>query len=1510
MSSRMVKNTIILFNEYFYNEVDLDSFNKDEIIISNSNLCDIKVSILRNEFRITLKKIDSYWLILESIDVDFVVNGTKVPRKKLVHGDQVSVLDDTRNEIFKINFFLDFSSGKEDYSRAVNINKVSEIKIGKAKDNDIIINDLLVDDYHCILRLIDNKRIITDLNSKYNVYLNGNKIIENSELKDNDFIILCGYKLLYKEEQIFCPRSNVDIVNKELVVNTNKVSILDYPEFIRTPRMLWKVPEDKVQIVAPPKKVSKPGMESFLNLIPTLGMSMMVLFMPFGNPIYRVGMLAVTVSTTLIMFIYNSVKASKSIKERNQMYIGYLEDREKEIINLYDKQKVVLNKLYPSMKEACNVIEKFESRLWEKSYKDKDFINVYLGEGTVDISFKIEIPNEEFGEREDELLLEPRKLKEKYSKIPNMPIFIDMKNNYGIGIVGDEENITNLVKNILFEIAVFNYSEDVNFICLCNEENIDKWMWMRWLPHIWSKNKQVRFMGVGKESCHSILDIVNSIVSKREEKDSSKVPHYVMIVTDPILLENEAISKYLDREVALDLGITTLYVYGNMELIPKQCSQIIEVTSGEEGRLIDISDSGNSIYFTFNKTRSEVFGQLTRRMGPIFVKKNYSENTLPKKITLYELYKVNNARELNIESRWNENDVTKSINAPLGVNAGGSLIGLNLHEKVHGPHGLVAGTTGSGKSELLQTIIISLAINYTPYDLSFILIDYKGGGMANLFLKIPHLIGTITNLDGNLVNRSLTLIKSELKRRQKIFAKYDVNHIDGYKKLEKKDKNMEPLPHLLIIADEFAELKSDQPEFMKELVSTARIGRSLGVHLILATQKPAGVVDSQIWSNSKFKLCLKVQDAGDSKEMLKKPDAAYIVEPGRGYLQVGNDEYYEMIQTAWSGAEKYIDDDTSSESIDISEVSIEGVRKIIYSSSKENEGKEKITQLDEIVNYIHDFSEYKGYKSCDNCWTEPLEENINLNTIITEDKYFYYNKDREYKKVEPIVGEIDYPNLLKKDKFKINFADDGNVILVGGSGYGKTTFIQTLVCSIISEYRTEEVNMYILDFGSRTLKVFEAAPHVGDVVFSDDRERLINLFKMMRKEIEKRKVIFSDNGASNLINYIEATNDVIPQIVIVIDNFAEFKENYEEFIEELIFLLREGQAYGINFVLTNSTSNGISYKIINNFKSKICLTCTDKTDYGNILGVMRVQPTKVKGRGLIVLEECYELQIARFGTSEKEFERLKEIKDFIDIVNKNYQGKKARRIITVPEKLMLKEVLEEIDMKKDSAFVPLGFNVNTLEYIGIPMDKNSNFVIIGNPKTGKTNMLKNILDVMGMNMAKFYIFDDNDEGLSNYSKADFVSGYASEKEEELKMLNEILDEGDRRRILIKEEGEEKLKELPYIVIIIDNIVDFISKIDRKSIDFVEDIVKVLKNYRIITIATGTDGDFKSNQYSIKFVKALKEAQTGILLDYIANQSYFTNVKVKYGTKERDLKCGDGYLILNNNFCSIKTPGNN
>lgn len=306
-------------------------------------------------------------------------------------------------------------------------------------------------------------------------------------------------------------------------------------------------------------------------------------------------------------------------------------------------------------------------------------------------------------------------------------------------------------------------------------------------------------------------------------------------------------------------GMSFIYFKEYQESLPKECAEIVELT--EDGGVLRRSrDKAFSCRFVREHINDDSIQFVAERLAPVYCEKIALSSRLTANITLFDLLNIISPENLDLAAQWKASNVQRSLSAPLGVDVKGSKVFLDLHEKAHGPHGLVAGTTGSGKSEIMQSYILSVATKFHPYEVSFVIIDFKGGGMANQFENLPHLIGKITDIDSHEINRSLLSIRAELEKRKRLFAQCGVNHIDQYIGKFRSGEASVALPHLILIVDEFAELKAEQPEFMKELISAARVGRSLGIHLILATQKPAGQVNEQIWSNSRFKLCLKVAD--------------------------------------------------------------------------------------------------------------------------------------------------------------------------------------------------------------------------------------------------------------------------------------------------------------------------------------------------------------------------------------------------------------------------------------------------------------------------------------------------------------------------------------------------------------------------------------------------------------------------------------------------------------------------
>ena len=531
-------------------------------------------------------------------------------------------------------------------------------------------------------------------------------------------------------------------------------------------------------------------------------------------------------------------------------------------------------------------------------------------------------------------------------------------------------------------------------------------------------------------------------------------PYYLIITDNYVNIRRLDIMKDI-TEINNNYGFSLVILENLMSRLPSKCNNFITIGDKSSSILENAYENQRTINFMDEIDYDINMADVSKKLFNIPIEFEKGGKELPNTITFLEMEAVGKVEGLNIINRWKNNDPTKSLKAEVGIDENGDTIYLDLHEKYHGPHGLIAGMTGSGKSEFIITYVLSMAINYSPDIVSFILIDYKGGGLAGAFenknagIKLPHLAGVITNLDKAEISRTLVSIDSELRRRQVIFNKardlLGESTIDIYKyqKYYLEGRLTEAVPHLIIICDEFAELKAEQPEFMKELISTARIGRSLGVHLILATQKPSGVVDGQIWSNSKFKLCLKVQSKEDSNEVLKTPLAAEIKEPGRAYLQVGNNEIFELLQSAYSGAAAVSEGEEDKE-FSIYELDFSGKRSLVYQNKKKKQ-KSK-TQLEAVVDYIKDFCEQTGIERLPSICMPPLPETI----------AYEQSEKKSGSEIWVNIGIVDEPERQLQEKLELNLSTQ-NYMIIGSAQSGKTNLLQTIIRGVAENYTPQEV---------------------------------------------------------------------------------------------------------------------------------------------------------------------------------------------------------------------------------------------------------------------------------------------------------------------------------------------------------------------------------------------------------------------------------------------------------------------
>lgn len=1305
------------------------------------------------------------------------------------------------------------------------IRDYGEYRIGRALGMDIQVSSNLISDYHATIVYDGTKAWIQDIGTANGTYVNGLRIHEKKELRDGDLIYIVGLKMVYANQVLAInkpnhPMSLSNRLRRFQLQSPTQVKQTNYTEskisktFFRSPRFINKTPYFELKIDPPPSPVEIQSMPLAFVLGPSLTMglaSVMTAMFTIINAkgdmmrvmptlIMSFSMLTMTVLWPILTKSYEKRRRIRAEKERRTTYMDYLEESHKRILAAIENQEQLLREKYPSTDQVIERVFMLDRALWDRSPWHGDYLSIRLGMGNTDLVGKISCPEKSFKVRTDDLEDKMYELAQVDYKLSYVPITVKL-DEVITGIIGDRMAIRDMVKIIISQLVSSHSYNDCKLVVEYSKEEEDYWKFLYDLPHCWDDAFENRAILSSSGDLGIALAPLSKVFERRKEEfeQSNRKEfgiRYVLILLDRSMVQVNAIVRSI-LEYKEYLGISVIAAFDELRYLPPNCTQIIELNQSEGKLYHRYSEQENYTKFIPDICKSDVRA-MARAMANIVSDNVQKQAELPTMISFMEMMKIGRVEQLNCISRWKEHNSSQDINSELGVNEQGEPFILNLHEKSHGPHGLIAGMTGSGKSELIMTLILSLAVNYHPHDVAFILIDFKGGGMAKTFEKLPHTVGIITNLDGNEIKRSLASINSELRKRQMEFVQAanvaGESNIDIYKyqQLYRSGVVSKPLPHLFIISDEFAELKSQHPDFMTELISAARIGRSLGVHLILATQKPSGVVDDQIWSNSKFRICLKVQDRSDSQDVIKRPDAAELNITGRFYLQVGYNELFETGQSAWSGA-PYYPSDTVQKKHDDNLIVINRLgHQILSVSPEKNMALEKDAgkQIDSVVRYLCELA--KGEEiTLPKMWKEALPEAIELGEI---GPYNYENR------VAACIGLVDDPDNQNQYPLVLDISKGGNTLIYGISGSGRTTLLCTLIYQLISSYQPDNLNIHLIDCGSGSLNAFREAPHIGRSLSMYDDSEIDSLFKSLKKEAVRRKEQFAKIGGEYSSYYASGKRD-IPCIIVFINNYAAFYEGYNEKEDDIVTLTREGSKYGIYFIVAASVGGSVRNRVAQNFKQLYVLQMNDRIDYSAILGSTGgVYPTINPGRGIYkVGSQAYEFQCA-YVHDTNDYNRFAFFsKTSEDLLSKN-GGIKAGSINTMAHKLDYKTFVHDLVLSGGEKKIPIGLEMETDEKLYLNFNSNTLIPIMSESRqyVGFSHQFLRLLDE---NQVETFVFDT--EGLlelSDTKNINYIEDGAKVNEELSKLITAIV-----QRFRAKKEGKIKSEEdLKPLVIYFNN----------------------------------------------------------------------------------------------------------
>lgn len=1100
---------------------------------------------------------------------------------------------------------------------------------GRAPDNDMQLTYPIISSHHFLMMSENGQIHIEDTNSTNHLYLNGSRITK-ANMKNGDVLSIYTFRFILRNgtlcfenmgSSLLLPRKRVNNFKEApSPVSPQSRNSSKYLEYHLSPRTREQLPHEDIILSAAPSQMrlgSRRG--NFAYMLGTGAMMAANLATGIISPQALLMRLTGMISPVANMAMYRKMgkEEKKQVEEYEQMrqetYRAYIDDQKARINKIADVQRRVVTAENRSPKECLNTVMNFSRSLWERMPEDSDFLETRLGIGKDKLCVPVRTRADADGfkmDDDDELEKLSEQIIEETRYVDQIPIRVSVRKYQTIGIVGSEQKRMYQLRNMIVELSSQHSFKDLKLVGLFDKKEQNIWGSVRWIPHFSDNTSQVRTIAFDSERIEIVAEQLNEIIKQRQTKASSDnhnkehmiLPHYVVIVTDRYLL-----TKYSLYDILIsnnpNLGITTIFLGEALYDLPQPCQYIIDLSS--EPFAFEREKYDERLYFRQDEViHSNEIEAYARKMSAIELEDRAVVSQVPSSISFLGGYHVNTIDELHILERWNNSEPYETLAAPIGMMAGDKVFSLDIRsgEKAHGPHGLLAGTTGSGKSELLQTWILSMAVNYHPHDVNFVIIDYKGGGMSDLLEPLPHVVGKITNIDRN-IGRSLLSLKSELKRRERLFAEAQVNNIDKYQRAYKNGQVNICLPHLIIVTDEFAEMKKEEPEFMAELNSVATTGRSLGIHMILATQKPAGVVNDQINSNSRFRICMKVQDVADSREMLKRPDAAMITQAGRAYVKVGEDELFEMFQSFYSGAE-YSEESIRTQQSD-NLVRVVGVvgNKINPLPKKKKSNQDEEDQLTAIIKHINKLCSMMKIKKLEGPWKPELQKWIPLKSLEDKKKVFNGKKwPGSYTELKVPIGVYDIPALQEQGTLFLNFDETGHYGIYGNPQSGKTTLLKTIIMSLGMHYRPDEVNISIIDSGGWSLTEFEKMPHVTEVIRNDEEKKILAFSIRINQELENRKKSFREHSVNSLRAYHETVSGDIPAQIVIIDNYTSLLEQYPDFESVTNSIAANGASYGVYLIYTSVSTIGMRYKFTQMIAGAIALQMSEKGEYANIVG--------------------------------------------------------------------------------------------------------------------------------------------------------------------------------------------------------------------------------------------------------------------------------------------------------------------
>jgi S-DNA-T family DNA segregation ATPase FtsK/SpoIIIE len=797
--------------------------------------------------------------------------------------------------------------------------------------------------------------------------------------------------------------------------------------------------------------------------------------------------------------------------------------------------------------------------LWQRRPSDNDFLDVRIGLSDQEARTTVETPTFDDAElrgRVDEMLAQR-------SGLPSAPVTVSLGELGVLGLTGEFDQVDALARWLIVQVATLHSPRDLVIAAVLSPRRADRWGWLGWLPHTSSPGSPVdgRHIAVGTAASRDLIRQLAILARERRDEDAERFrarrrTTIVVLVDDEVAPERAIIDELLDG--CAEIGLIVIWLARDRQDLPVACGALIELALVRAVANVIWTRTGRAIpSVSVDGIPQSVADEVARSLSPVVdVTASGVVAELPRFVPLVRLMDLVGPTSDQIAQRWTASRNETGLRAVIGAAADEP---FSVDLRAHGPHALVAGTTGAGKSELLRTLIIALAASHPPDRLAFVLVDFKGGAAFGACANLPHTTGILTDLDDNEARRALISLSAELQRREEILHKAGASDFSG---LERTDPGIAP-PSLVIVIDEFATLAKESSEFLEGMVSIAQRGRTLGLHLVFATQRPSGVVTSSIRANTHLRISLRVAGPADSDDVIGSPEAAALPRSaaGRAVARVGTSELIPFQVGYVGGRTRPVgnSDEISVRDLDFG---------VPVTEAAEAVERDPETDLDLLAMAISTAAEQQDVARAHAPWLPPLPHAIGLADASEIAEPDWVGDDSR-----AVVGVIDDPGHQRRSPWVVDLTADGSLLVYGTTGSGKTTVLRTIAISLAGQCSPDELHIYGMDFGARGLAALAELPHCGSVIPGEDEERISRLLSILRNTIDRRAREFAASGSSTLAAHRQARPDLrVPRVLVLLDSYAGFFETYERvdlgtMVDALPRLVADGGALGVHFVI-------------------------------------------------------------------------------------------------------------------------------------------------------------------------------------------------------------------------------------------------------------------------------------------------------------------------------------------------------